>query len=210
MSHSRRRSTYALLAAYLLGVAGTLWDWREHFVGVSSQAPHLVIDAGGLLAIGVLAFTDWDQIRGRTLVVFYVLLALVMLILLGPFALMVAAPHSSLMASFMRAGMTRSALGLYLPIVLLASWAAWRWLRLAPVRAWRVAAALGVVVVAVASIWDLYWHQTHPLEMGASMNMLAVPPHQLILAGFVLGAIGGLAGSLLAGVPPERKATSPA
>ena len=191
-------------------MAGTLWDWREHFVGVSSQAPHLVIDAGGLLAIGVLAFTDWDQIRGRTLVVFYVLLALVMLILLGPFALMVAAPHGSLMASFMRAGMTRSALGLYLPIVLLASWAAWRWLRLAPVRAWRVAAALGVVVVAVASIWDLYWHQTHPLEMGASMNMLAVPPHQLILAGFVLGAIGALGGSVLAGLRLDRSATSPA
>jgi len=46
--------------------------------------------------------------------------------------------------------------------------------------------------------------------MGASMNMLAVPPHQLILAGFVLGAIGALAGSLLAGVRRERKAASPA
>jgi hypothetical protein len=207
---SRLSSTYALLAAYLLGVAGTLWDWREHYLGLSVQAPHLVIDAGGLLAIGILAFTDWDQIRGRTLVVFYVLLALVMLILLGPFALMIAAPHSSLMASFMRAGMTRSALSLYLPIVLLASWAAWRWLRLAPISAWRIAAALGVVVVAVASIWDLYWHQTHPLEMGASMNMLAVPPHQLILAGFVLGAIGALAGSLLAGLRLDRSATSPA
>ena len=201
---------HALLGAYLLGVIGTLWDWREHFLGVSSQAPHLVIDAGGLLAIGVLAFTDWDRIRGRTLAVFYLLLVVVMIILLGPFALMVAAPHSSLMASFMRAAMTRSALGLYLPIVLLATWAAWRWLRLAPVSAWRIAAALGVVVVAVASIWDLYWHQTHPLEMGASMNMLAVPPHQLILAGFVLGAIGALAGSLLAGVRRERKAASPA
>jgi len=193
----RLAPVHALLAAYLLGVAGTLWDWREHFLGVSSQAPHLVIDAGGLLAIGVLAFTDWDQIRGRTLVVFYVLLALVMLILLGPFALMVGAPHSSLMASFMRAGMTRTALGLYLPIVLLASWAAWRWLRLTPVSAWRIAAALGVVVVAVASIWDLYWHQTHPLEMGAAMNMMAVPPHQLILAGFLIGAAGTLTGVLL-------------
>ncbi len=208
MSQPRLRSTYALLGAYLLGVAGTLWDWREHFLGVSSQAPHLVIDAGGLLAIGVLAFTDWDQIRGRTLVVFYVLLALVMLILLGPFALMVAAPHSSVMASFMRAGMTRTALGLYLPIVLLASWAAWRWLRLAPVSAWRIAASLGVVIVAFASIWDLYWHQMHPLEMGASMNMMAVPPHQLILAGFVLGAIGALAGGLLAGLRLNHKAPS--
>ena len=112
---------HLLLGAYLLGVIGTLWDWREHFLGVSTQAPHLVIDAGGLLAIGVLAFTDWDRIRGRTLAVFYLLLVVVMIILLGPFVLMVAAPHSELMTSFMRAGMTRSALGLYLPIVMLAT-----------------------------------------------------------------------------------------
>ena len=40
---------------------------------------------------------------------------------------------------------------------------------------WRRAIASGVVVVAVASVWNLYWHQTHPLEMRASMNMMAVP-----------------------------------
>jgi len=51
----------------------------------------------------------------------------------------------------------------------------------------------GVVGVAVASVWDLYWHQTHPLEMGASMNMMSLPPHQLILAGFTVGLIGSLA-----------------
>ncbi len=54
----------------------------------------------------------------------------------------------------------------------------------------RIAAAIGVVVVAVGGVWDLYWHQTHPLEMGASMNMMTLPPHQLILGGFVLGLIG--------------------
>ena len=101
---------------------------------------------------------------------------MVVLLLLGPFVFMIAAPHSQLMAWFMGVVMTRSAIGLYLPILLLASWAAWRWLRLAPVSAWRIAAALGVVVVAVASVWDLHWHQTHPLEMCAAMNMLAVQP----------------------------------
>ena len=59
-----------------------------------------------------------------------------------------------------------------------------------------MAAAAGVVVVAVASVWDLYGHQTHPAEMGASMNMMALPPHQLILAGFVLGFIGTSIGTL--------------
>jgi len=49
------------------------------------------------------------------------------------------------------------------------------------------------VLVAGASVWDLYWHQTHPLEMGASMNMLTLPPHQLILGGFVLGLVGTVA-----------------
>jgi hypothetical protein len=199
--------THALLAAYLLGVAGTLWDWREHFLGVSSQAPHVVIDAGGLLAIGVLAFTGWAKISRAEITGFYVLLALVALITLSPFVLMMSAPHSRLMAVFMQFGMTRSALGLYLPIVLLAGWAAWHWLGLAPVGAWRLAAALGVVVVAIASIWDLYWHQTHPLEMGASMNMMALPPHQLILAGFLLGAIGALAGVLLSGRQSHSRAS---
>ena len=94
----------------------------------------------------------------------------------------------------MRESITRSALGIYLPIVLLAGWSAWHWLRLAPVSAWRIAAAGGVVVVALASIWDLYWHQTHPLEMGVSMNMMTLPPHQLILTGFLIGASGSIVG----------------
>jgi len=199
-----------LLAAYLLGVAGTLWDWREHSLGLINQAPHLVIDVGGLLAIAVLAFTGWAKISRMEVVAFYTLLALVALITLGPFALMMTARHSPLMAALMQFGMTRGAIGLYLPIVLLAAWAAWHWLRLAPVGAWRIAAALGVVVVAVASVWYLVWHQSHPLEMGASMNMMSLPPHQLILTGFVLGAIGTLAVDVLVGQRPERNASATA
>jgi hypothetical protein len=201
-------SIQLLLVAYLMGVAGTLWDWREHFLGVNNQAPHLVIDVGGLLAIGVLAFTGWAKISRTAIMGVYVLIAAVALITFGPFALMVTARHSQLMASFMQFAMTRSALSLFLPIIVLSGWAAWHWLRLAPVSAWRIAAALGVVVAAVASIWDLYWHQTHPLEMGASMNMMALPPHQLILAGFVLGTIGSLAGILLSGRRPDQKASA--
>jgi len=191
-------------------VAGTLWDWREHSLGLINQAPHLVIDVGGLLAIGVLAFTGWAKISRMEVVAFYTLLALVALITLGPFALMMTARHSQVMAALMQFGMTRSAIGLYLPIVLLAGWAAWHWLRLAPVSAWRIAAALGVVMVAAASVWDLVWHQSHPLEMGASMNMMSLPPHQLILTGFVVGAVGTLAGVLLGSQRPERNASATA
>ena len=194
---------HLLMAAYLLGVAGTLWDWHEHYLGISNQVPHLVIDVGGLLAIGVLAFSDWTRISQRTFVALYALLVLVVLIALGPFVLMMVAPHSQFMAFFMSSVMTRGALIVELPIVLLAAWAAWHWLKLAAVNAWRICAAFGVVVIAVASVWDLYWHQTHPLEMGASMNMMALPPHQLILAGFVLGLIGSGIGTFMSGRSPR-------
>lgn len=73
-----------------------------------------------------------------------------------------------------------------------ASWGAWHWLSQAPVRWWRLAAALGIVVVAVATVWDLYWHQTHPMEVRASMAGL--PPHQAILAGFLIGLVGAAFG----------------
>lgn len=39
---------------------------------------------------------------------------------------------------------------------------------------WRLAATLGIVVVAVATVCDLYWHQTHPMDVRASMASL---PH---------------------------------
>jgi len=81
-------------------------------------------------------------------------------------------------------------------------------LKINPITAWRMAAALGVVVVAGASVWDLIWHQTHPLEMGTAMNMMSLPPHQLILAGFVLGAVGSLTGTLLSSRGPDRKASA--
>ena len=192
----RLNAIHLLLAAYLVGVVGTVWDWREHYIGVSIQAPHLAIDLGGLLAIGVLAFSDWKRISKRAFVGLYALLILVILIALGPFVLMMAAPRSQLMTTLMSSGMTRGALLLEIPIVFLAVWAAWHWLRGAPIKAWRLGAALGVVLVAAASVWDLYWHQTHPLEMDASMNMMTLPPHQLILAGFVIGLVGSGIGAV--------------
>lgn len=197
MAGVQLRAVHLLALAYLMGVAGSLWDWRDHLIGASNQLPHVAIDVGGLLAIGVLAFSEWKEVSNRTLVALYALLIIVVLLAFGPFVLMRAAPHSAFMRLFMSWAMTKGALSIEVPIVLLAGFAAWRWLRLAPVNAWRVAAASGVVVVAVASVWDLYWHQTHPLEMGASMNMMTLPPHQLILAGFVLGLVGSSFGAVL-------------
>src|SRR6266849_4622778 len=64
------------------------------------------------------------------------------LIGLGPFVLMMAAPRSQLMASLMRGMMSSGALLVYVPVVLLAIWSAWRWLSLAAIRWWRLATAL--------------------------------------------------------------------
>jgi len=177
-----------LALAYALGVTGTLWDWREHLLGPGTQPPHLLIDLGGLLVLAVLAFSGRMDFRSRSFTALYILLVLVVLISLGPFVLMMAAPRSSLMASLMSSMMSSRALLAYVPLVLLASWSAWHWLSQTRVNWWRLAAALGIVVVAVATVWDLYWHQTHPMEVGASMAVL--PPHQAILAGFLIGLAG--------------------
>jgi hypothetical protein len=182
-----------LALAYALGVAGTLWDWREHLLGPGTQPPHLVIDLGGILVLAVLAFSSRMDYRSRSFTALYVLLVVVVLISLGPFVLMMAAPRSVLMASLMRSMMSSRAVLVYIPLVLLASWSAWHWLSQTKVNWWRLAAALGIVVVAIATVWDLYWHQTHPMEVGASMA--ALPPHQAILAGFLIGLIGAVYGT---------------
>jgi hypothetical protein len=184
-----------LALAYALGVAGTLWDWREHLLGPGTQPPHLLIDLGGLLVLAVLAFSGRMDFRSRSFTALYILLVLVVLISLGPFVLMMAAPRSSLMASLMSSMMSSRALLAYAPLVLLASWSAWHWLSQTRVKWWRLAAALGIVVVAVATVWDLYWHQTHPMEVGASMAVL--PPHQAILAGFLIGLAGAGYGAVV-------------
>jgi hypothetical protein len=182
-----------LALAYALGVAGTVWDWRQHLLGPGTQPPHFVIDLGGLLVLAVLAFSSKMDFRSRSFTALYVLLVLVVLISLGPFVLMMAAPRSALMASLMHSMMSSGALLVFLPLVLLASWSAWHWLSQTRVNWWRLAAALGIVVVAIASVWDLYWHQTHPMEVGASMA--ALPPHQAILAGFLIGFVGAVYGA---------------
>ena len=185
----REPKAIELLAfAYALGVAGTLWDWREHLVGPGTQPPHLVIDLGGLLVISVLAFSGRIDLRSRTFIALYVLLVLVVLVAFGPFVLMMAAPRSALMASLMHSMMSSGALLVYLPLVLLDSWSALHWLSQTRVNWWRMASAFGIVVVAIATVWDLYWHQTHSMELRTSMAGL--PPHQAILAGFLIGLVG--------------------
>ncbi len=184
-----------LAVAYALGVVGTIWDWYEHLIGPGTQPPNVIIDLGGLLVLGLLAFSGKTDFRSRSFMALYVLLVVVALIGLGPFVLMMAAPRSDLMASLMRSMMSSGALLAYVPLVLLASWSAWRWLSLSDLHWWRVGAALGIVIVALGTVWDLYWHQAHPMEVGTSMA--ALPPHQAIFAGFVLGFVAAGLGATM-------------
>src|SRR5579859_3370622 len=176
----RSRALVALALGYAVGVLGTLWDWYEHLIGPGTQPPHLVIDLAGLIVLGVLAFSGRRiDLRSRTFAALYVLLILVAIVAFGPFVMMVTARHSTAMTIFVGSIMTPWALLAYSPLVLLALWAAWWWTRSEPFAVWRVGAAGGIVIVAAASVWDLYWHQTHAMEMRASMASL--PPHQAIL-----------------------------
>ena len=199
----RDLSPIQLLAiGYAVGVVGTLWDWREHVLGPGTQPPHILIDLGGLFVLGVLALSGKIDYRSRSFTVLYGLLVLVALIAFGPFVLMMAAPRSPLMATLMQSMMSRGALLVYVPLLLLAGWSVWRWLSLSNLNWWRILAAVGIVVVAGATIWDLYWHQTHPMEVRASMASL--PPHQAILAGFLIGLVGAMYGSVIGRKRPTQ------
>ncbi len=188
MSVRKPTSLELLVFGYALGFLGTVWDWWEHLVGPGTQPPHLVIDTGGFVVLGTLAFASKVQLRGRSFAALGLLLIIATLIAVGPFALMMLAPTSSLMASLMQAMMSSGALLAYIPLVVLASWAAWQWLSHGTTSVSRIAAAVGIVVVALATVWDLYWHQTNPMELQTSMA--ALPPHQAIFVGFVIGLIG--------------------
>ncbi len=96
----RMPPTEILLAVgYGLGVVGSLWDWRQHLAGIIAQPPHLTIDAGGLLVIAVLAFADRRGQGSTAFFAAYLLLVLVGLIFLGPFGLMMFAPHTGFTAA---------------------------------------------------------------------------------------------------------------
>jgi hypothetical protein len=188
------RAVRLLAIAYAMGVAGALWDWREHLIGGGIQPPHFLQDAGGVLALAVLAFVGHARFRARSYVVVSVLFFAVLLVFFGPFALMMFFPRTPFTAAYMRLMMTGAGLGLMVPLLVLAGWAAWRWLRIGPIVAWRIAGAGGLVLVAVGAVIDLYWHENNPMTAEMRMNMLVLPGHQIILGGFLIGLLGSAAG----------------
>ena len=67
-AHASQAASACIVAlAYALGVAGTLWDWHDHMIGPGTQPPHLLIDLGGLVVLGVLpSAARWNSARGRS------------------------------------------------------------------------------------------------------------------------------------------------
>src|SRR5438128_11412826 len=92
-----------LAAGYAVGMAGTLWDWWEHFVGPGIQSPHLVIDLGGLLVVRVLAFSGQIDYRSRAFRVLYRLVVLITIITLLPTTLRAVDPTITLTAALNQA-----------------------------------------------------------------------------------------------------------
>ncbi len=45
MARVQLRAVHLLALAYLMGVAGSLWDWHEHLIGAANQFPHILIDS---------------------------------------------------------------------------------------------------------------------------------------------------------------------
>jgi hypothetical protein len=130
----------------------------------------------------------------------YVLLTMVALVVPGPMVLMGLYGRSTAAATLMQAymGSLRTTGGILfaLPLLVLALWAAWLWLRAGAFEEWRVAVAGGLAVLAVGVLVDVYWHQTHPMvtDTGAYMNTLTLPGHQLQLLGFTIGCVGTVLG----------------
>src|SRR5260370_26696400 len=63
----REPKAIELLAfAYALGVAGTLWDWREYLPCPGTQPPPPVIYLGGRLVISAFGFNGRNNIHSRT------------------------------------------------------------------------------------------------------------------------------------------------
>ena len=142
-----------LLMANLLGVVGWIWDWQGHLNGVTLQAAHIAMDLGALaIVIALIVAARRTPFRSAFLIS-YVLLILVVLVVLGPIVLMGlyrrSAAAATLMQTYMGSLRTTGGIPFALPLLALALWAAWLWLRAGALEVWRVAMAGGLAVLAV-------------------------------------------------------------
>lgn len=201
-----------LLAANLIGTLGWVWDWYGHLGGVTIQAAHLLMDVGALAVIVALVVVARRAPFRSAAVVSYLLLLLVAILVLGPITLMGLYQRSTVAARLMQAYMgsleSTGGIPFAVPLLALALWAGWLWLRTGRLEVWRVVVSAGLAVLALGVVVDVYWHQTHPMvtDTGQYMNTLLLPGHQLQLLGFVIGTVGALRGfSQLPEPEPRRR-----
>ena len=182
--------------ANLLGMVGWIWDWQGHLNGVTLQAAHIIMDIGALVIVLALVVAARRTSLRSAFLISYLLLIMAALVVLGPMVLMGLYSRSTVAAALMQGYMgslrTTGGIPSALPLLALALWAVWLWLRTGTFQGWRVAVAGGLAVLAVGVLVDVYWPQTHPMvtDTGAYMNTLTLPGHQLQLLGFVIGCVG--------------------
>jgi len=186
--------------ANLLGMVGWIWDWQGHLNGVTLQAAHIAMDLGALAIVLALVVAARGTPFRSAFLISYMLLTMAALVVLGPMVLMDLYSRSTvaatLMQAYMRSLRTTGGIPFALPLLAMALWAAWLWLRAGAFEGWRVAVAAGLAVLVVGVLVDVYWHPAHPMatDIGAYMNTMTLPGHQLQLVGFALGCVGAVLG----------------
>ncbi len=182
----------ALAVGYTIGLIGYLWDWQQHLAGLDDDTPHLAMYVAGLLVLGVLVGLTplWPR-RSGYLATYVWLLAGVSIYagsLLWLEGLMTQ--HVGMTDPRMLQGQLGLLVGVLLLLALLTRML-WVLVRSNAGR-WVITVAAGIIIVLGGFIFDFVWHQMNlggEEGMGERVNMLALPPHQLILAGWLVGLI---------------------
>lgn len=144
-----------LVLAYGSGLVGALWEWRAMLSEEGTRWAQPLAAGGVVLALIVMLVAGRSRRGALGFLVLGALATLGALAVLMPAAMVLIPAHSTVngvMMGWMATWMMRP-IGLlfFLPLVLVALWAAWRWLRSGPALPWRIAAAAGIVVVAVGA-----------------------------------------------------------
>jgi len=196
----------ALVVGYALGLIGTLWDYQQHLAGLHDETPHITFHVGTLLVLAVLVGLTplWPRRSGY--LASYTLMSVGVAIGFGSLFWLegLMMQHVTMADPRMMEGQLGMLVGALVFLVLIA--------RTLWVLAWSnrglAAAAVGILIVLGGYAFDLVWHQMQlggeMEEMGGQMNMLVMPPHQLILAGWAVGLIASSVVLLQAGMVRDQ------
>jgi hypothetical protein len=185
-----------LAAAYGLGAAGWLLDWRSHLAIVADPGAartmslaHSFMYAAAAVVVVMLAVAADRGLSPAAQAWLWGAGAIATLVLVAPPVLMMAAGVRAgwLMGYMSATGMVPSVL----PLLAWTFWVGWLLVRQVGLRG-AATAGLGIAVVLLGHGVDLAWHRANPATNDMAMNMLLLPGHQIQLVGFAVGLLGSL------------------